>query len=81
LDFQGAFSTFVFKSQKMDLESDDFYIKQALTEAQTAFERGEVPVGAVVVCVGRIIARAPNLTEMLTDVTIHAEMQAILPGN
>jgi tRNA(adenine34) deaminase len=52
-------------------------MNQALAEAQTAFERGEVPVGAVVVCGGRIIARAHNLTEMLSDVTAHAEMQAI----
>lgn len=46
-------------------------------EAQTAAKEGEVPVGAVVVCGGRIIARAHNLTERLTDVTAHAEMQAI----
>ncbi len=49
----------------------------ALQEAQAAFEAGEVPVGAVVVCQNRIIARAHNLTETLTDVTAHAEMQAI----
>ena len=53
------------------------YMKQALLEAQKAGERGEVPVGAVVVCKDRIIARAHNLTETLTDVTAHAEMQAI----
>jgi tRNA(adenine34) deaminase len=52
-------------------------MKQALMEAQTAAKEGEVPVGAVVVCGGRIIARAHNLTERLTDVTAHAEMQAI----
>lgn len=56
---------------------DAFYMKQALCEAQKAGERGEIPVGAVVVCRDRIIARAHNLTEMLTDVTAHAEMQAI----
>lgn len=56
---------------------DDFYMKQALAEAKKAAERGEVPVGAVVVCRERIIARAHNLTEALTDVTAHAEMQAI----
>ncbi|MCB9426017.1 MAG: nucleoside deaminase [Flavobacteriales bacterium] len=49
----------------------------ALTEAKTAFAKGEIPVGAVVVCQGRIIARAHNLTEQLNDVTAHAEMQAI----
>ena len=56
---------------------DSYYMKQALWEAQKAGERGEVPVGAVVVCKDRIIARAHNLTETLTDVTAHAEMQAI----
>ncbi|MDR1763662.1 MAG: nucleoside deaminase [Dysgonamonadaceae bacterium] len=56
---------------------DVFFMKQALAEAQTACDEGEVPIGAVVVCNGRIIARAHNLTEMLTDVTAHAEMQAI----
>lgn len=56
---------------------DEFYMKLALAEAQNAAERGEVPVGAVVVCRDRIIARAHNLTETLTDVTAHAEMQAI----
>ena len=56
---------------------DNFYMKQALVEARKAAERGEVPVGAIVVCKERIIARAHNLTETLTDVTAHAEMQAI----
>lgn len=56
---------------------DTYYMKQALQEAASAAERGEVPVGAVVVCQGRIIARAHNLTETLNDVTAHAEMQAI----
>jgi len=56
---------------------DNYYMKMALQEAQVAFEAGEVPVGAVVVCKDRIIARAHNLTETLTDVTAHAEMQAI----
>lgn len=56
---------------------DIYFMKQALAEAQKAADRGEVPVGAVVVCRERIIARAHNLTETLTDVTAHAEMQAI----
>ena len=56
---------------------DNFYMKQALQEARRAMEEGEIPVGAVVECQGRIIARAHNLTERLTDVTAHAEMQAI----
>jgi tRNA(adenine34) deaminase len=57
--------------------SDDYFMKQALSEAGMAFDKGEVPVGAVIVCEGRIIARAHNLTETLNDVTAHAEMQAI----
>ncbi len=52
-------------------------MKQALVEAQKAADRGEIPVGAVVVCNERIIARSHNLTEVLNDVTAHAEMQAI----
>ena len=59
------------------MADDTFYMKQALEEARKAFDRGEVPVGAVVVCQGRIIARSHNLTETLNDVTAHAEMQAI----
>lgn len=55
----------------------EHFMKQALAEAQTAFEADEVPVGAVVVANNRIIARAHNLTERLNDVTAHAEMQAI----
>ncbi len=57
--------------------SDEHYMKQALQEAQIAFEKGEVPVGAVVVCENRIIARAHNQTEKLNDVTAHAEILAI----
>ena len=60
-----------------NLLDDAFFMKQALIEAQKAFDEGEVPIGAVVVCDNRIIARAHNLTETLTDVTAHAEMQAI----
>ncbi|MBR5860108.1 MAG: nucleoside deaminase [Bacteroidaceae bacterium] len=57
--------------------TDIDYMKQALAEAHKAYEADEVPIGAVIVCKGRIIARAHNLTEMLNDVTAHAEMQAI----
>ncbi len=57
--------------------NDEYYMKQALTEAKYAMEKGEVPIGAVIVCQGRIIARAHNLTETLNDVTAHAEMQAV----
>lgn len=57
--------------------NDEYYMRQALNEARQAFDKGEVPIGAIVVCKGRIIARGHNLTETLTDVTAHAEMQAI----
>ena len=53
------------------------FMRMALDEANRAYEEEEIPVGAVIVCNGRIIARAHNLTEKLTDVTAHAEMQAI----
>ena len=52
-------------------------MKQALAEANKAYSQGEIPIGAVVVCRGKIIAKSHNLTEMLHDVTAHAEMQAI----
>lgn len=55
---------------------DEFFMKHALSQAKMAFDRDEVPVGAVVVCEDRIIAKAHNLTETLNDVTAHAEMQA-----
>ena len=58
-------------------EQDIRYMKMALDEAAAAAAQGEIPVGAVVVCNGIVIARAHNLTETLTDVTAHAEMQAI----
>jgi tRNA(adenine34) deaminase len=56
--------------------SDDFFMKEALKEAQKAYDADEVPIGAVIVCENRIIARAHNYTERLNDVTAHAEMQA-----
>ena len=52
-------------------------MRRALMEAQAAFDEDEIPVGAIIVCKDRIISRAHNLTEMLTDVTAHAEMQAV----
>ena len=57
--------------------NDEYFMKKAFSEALLAYEKGEIPVGAVVVSNGKIIARAHNLTETLTDVTAHAEMQAI----
>ena len=59
------------------LKLDEQYMQKALAEAAQAAQEGEVPIGAVVVCRGRVIARAHNLTETLNDVTAHAEMQAI----
>lgn len=56
---------------------DTYFMKKALQEAEAAFEKGEIPVGAVIVVEERIIARTHNLTELLNDVTAHAEMQAI----
>lgn len=58
------------------LAPDEFFMKEALKEAQKALELDEVPIGAVIVCQGRIIGRGHNLTERLNDVTAHAEMQA-----
>ena len=58
-------------------DDDSRYMRMALDEAVRAYHEGEVPVGAVVVCGDRVIARAHNLTETLTDVTAHAEMQAV----
>ena len=61
---------------KMSAE-DEKYMQMAYREAESAFDEDEIPVGAVVVCNGMVIARSHNLTEMLNDVTAHAEMQAI----
>ena len=61
----------------LTVNSDDHFMKQALKEAQKAYEAGEVPVGAVVVCRNQIIARGHNQTELLHDVTAHAEMLAV----
>ena len=60
----------------MDVFSDEYFMKQALAEAQKAFDKDEVPIGAVIVSNNTIIARAHNLTEQLNDFTAHAEMQA-----
>ena len=61
----------------MIVTADERYMRKALEEARRAFDADEIPVGAVVVCGDQIIARGHNLTEMLHDVTAHAEMQAI----
>jgi tRNA(adenine34) deaminase len=57
--------------------TDEYFMKKALQEAELAFEKGEIPVGAIVVIDNKIIARSHNLTELLNDVTAHAEMQSI----
>ncbi len=61
----------------METTSHEKYMRLALAEARKALEEGEVPIGAVVVCKGRVVARAHNLTETLGDPTAHAEMQAV----
>ncbi|HRX00119.1 MAG TPA: nucleoside deaminase, partial [Cyclobacteriaceae bacterium] len=61
----------------MELYTDEYFMREALKEAHKAFEDGEVPVGAVVVCQNKVIGRAHNQTEKLTDATAHAEMLAI----
>jgi len=63
--------------QKENIFTDDYFMKQALIQAKTAAEKGEVPIGAVVVCNNQIISRSYNLTETLNDATAHAEMQVI----
>jgi len=57
--------------------TDEYFMKKALQEAEMAFDKGEIPVGAVIVINNKVIARSHNLTEMLNDVTAHAEMQSI----
>ena len=62
----------------MELVFDDaYFMRKALQEAHAAYDKGEIPVGAVVVVNQQIIARGHNLTELLNDVTAHGEMQAI----
>jgi tRNA(adenine34) deaminase len=62
---------------EIQLYTDEYFMREALKEAAKAFEIGEVPVGAVVVCKNKILARAHNQTEKLTDATAHAEMLAV----
>jgi len=57
--------------------TDEHFMKKALQEAEMAYEKGEIPVGAVIVVADKVIARSHNLTELLNDVTAHAEMQSI----
>lgn len=77
----GVFSAFLDIIDQLmndkEREKDERYMRMALQEARVAFDAGEIPVGAIVVCKDRVVARAHNLTERLGDVTAHAEMQAI----
>jgi tRNA(adenine34) deaminase len=66
-----------FKKLELSVHKDEFYMGEALKQAKLAFDKGEVPVGAVLVAEKRIIARAHNQTEQLNDVTAHAEMLAL----
>lgn len=63
--------------QEEQVKKDEHFMRLALAEAQKARDKGEIPIGAVIVCRDKVIARAYNLTETLTDVTAHAEMQVI----
>lgn len=61
----------------MQIDSHDYYMQQAVDQAKIAFEKGEVPIGSIVVCDGKIISKAYNMVEMLNDATAHAEMLAM----
>lgn len=61
----------------INLFTDEYFMKKAIQEAEIAFDKDEIPVGAIIVIDNKIIARSHNLTELLNDVTAHAEMQSI----
>ena len=67
---------FNFTGESDPAQEDEHYMRLALQEAQKAYDAEEIPIGAIVVCKGRIVGRGYNLTEQLNDVTAHAEMQA-----
>ena len=69
-------SYYNFSEEKDPVREDEYFMRIALQEAEKAFEAEEIPIGAIVVCKGRIVGRGYNLTEHLNDVTAHAEMQA-----
>lgn len=69
-------SFYNFEEQKDTNQEDEHYMRLALNEAKKAYDAQEIPIGAIVVCQGKIIGRGYNLTEQLNDVTAHAEMQA-----
>lgn len=69
-------SFYNFSEEENPAAEDEHYMRMALQEAQKAYQAEEIPIGAIVVCKGRIVGRGYNLTEQLNDVTAHAEMQA-----
>lgn len=69
-------SYYNFSEEKDPVKEDEYFMRIALQEAEKAYEAEEIPIGAIVVCNGRIVGRGYNLTEQLNDVTAHAEMQA-----
>lgn len=69
-------SYYNFSEEENPIAEDEHYMRLALQEAQKAYDAQEIPIGAIVVCKGRIVGRGYNLTEQLNDVTAHAEMQA-----
>jgi len=66
-----------FENEPAALSPDEFFMNEAIKEAKLALAEDEIPIGAIVVCKGKIIGRGHNLTERLTDVSAHAEMQAL----
>ena len=66
-----------FGDEQPAISPDDFFMNEALKEARQAFAEDEIPIGAIIVCQGKIIGRGHNLTERLNDVSAHAEMQAL----
>ncbi|MET3113163.1 tRNA(adenine34) deaminase [Pedobacter sp. CG_S7] len=72
---------FNFTGENDPAQEDEHYMRLALQEAEKAFDADEIPIGAIVVCKGRIVGRGYNLTEQLNDVTAHAEMQAFTSAN
>jgi tRNA(adenine34) deaminase len=66
-----------FENEPLAISPDEFFMNEAIKEAKLALAEDEIPIGAIVVCKGKIIGRGHNLTERLTDVSAHAEMQAL----
>lgn len=66
-----------FEQDQERINPDELFMREALQLAQQAYDEGEIPIGAIVVCKGRVIGRGYNLTEKMNDITAHAEMQAI----